>query len=441
MLTLSDKKIKKVTDRTKSPLKHNFNPDLFGIDSLLPEIIHFQNGIKCYQINKGSQELVKIEFLFEAGTYFQTKKFSAFSAVQLLTEGTATYTSFQISQIFDFYGAYIEKEIDRDLAIISIYCLNKHLDKILPLVEEVLKSPVYPENEIDIFKKKHKSQLIINNEKVNFLARTKFTEILFGKNHPYGAVADLVDIDNITRDDLLKFHKDYLNSANCKILISGKVTAECITNISKFFGAEKWGNELINNTNFSENEVGSDNCNFILKDNAVQSAIRIGKKMFNFNNPDYFSFQLLNTVLGGYFGSRLMKNIREDKGYTYGIGSAIIPLKHSGFFFVTTEVGADYTQQTLDEIYKEIEIISTQPIDDEELMLVKNYKYGEFIRSIDGAFAISEVIKPIILYGLDFEYYRRYLHSLESASSYDLLQVAKKYLSSNDLTELVVGKK
>ena len=136
-----------------------------------------------------------------------------------------------------------------------------------------------------------------------------------------------------------------------------------------------------------------------------------------------------------------MKNIREDKGYTYGIGSAIIPLKQSGFFFVTTEVGADYTQQTLDEIYKEIEIISTQPIDDEELMLVKNYKYGEFIRSIDGAFAISEVIKPIILYGLDFEYYKRYLHSLESASSYDLLQVAKKYLSSNDLTELVVGKK
>ncbi len=429
-----------MTDRTKAPLKHNLNPDSFGIDSLLPEIIHFKNGITCYQINKGSQELVKIEFLFDAGTYYQEKKFSAFSAIQLLTEGTKSYTSQQISQMFDFYGAYIEKEIDRDFAIISIYCLNKYLEKILPLVEEIIKSPTYPENEIDIFKEKQKSQLIINNEKVNFIARTKFTEIIFGKNHPYGAIADLIDIGNITRNDLLEFHKNYLNSSACKILLSGNITDECIMYMSKFFGSENWGGTISKELQYPVSETVDEKINYILKENAVQSALRIGKEMFNFKNPDYFNFQLLNTVIGGYFGSRLMKNIREDKGYTYGIGSAIIPLKHSGFFFISTEVGADYTQKTLDEIYKEINNLCDNIIDNEELNLVKNFKYGEFIRNIDGAFAISEVIKPIILYNLDFDYYKNYLSSLEKATAEDLYVIANKYLKDNSLIELVVGK-
>jgi predicted Zn-dependent peptidase len=430
-----------VTDRTKSPLKHNFNPDSFGIDSLLPEIIHFNNGITCYQINKGSQDLVKIEFLFDAGTYFQNTKFSAFSAIQLLTEGTKNFTSQQISQTFDFFGAYIEKEIDRDFAIISFYCLNKYIDNLLPLIEEIIKSPTYPENEIELFKEKQKSQLIINREKVNFIARTKFTEIIFGKNHPYGTVAELADIKNLTREDVLDFHKKQITSTNCKILISGKITKSCIEKISKFFGSEKWGDNYNNEKIYTSSDIISEKKNYIIKDNAVQSAMRIGKEMFNFNNSDYFNFQLLNTIFGGYFGSRLMKNIREDKGYTYGIGSAIIPLKHSGFFFISTEVGAEYTQKTLDEIYKEIENLCNNIIEEEELNLVKNYKFGEFIRGIDGAFAIAEVIKPIILYNLDFSYYKNYLNSLKSATSEDMYNIANKYFKKNDFVELVVGLK
>jgi len=429
-----------IKDRSIAPEKHSFNPEFFGIESLMPVKTVFSNGIPCYQINKGSQELVKIEFIFDAGTSHQTKKFSSFSVFQLLTEGTLNFTSAQISEIFDFYGAHIEKEIDRDFASVSVYCLNKYLDKILPLLKEIICFPVFPEHEIEIFKKKQISQLIINQEKVNFVARTKFSEILFGKSHPYGAVAEIPDIENININDLKNFHHQYLSSVNCKILVSGKINDKIISDIEAYFGMLKWGNSEKLPFNFPEILNIDAEKHYIHKEKAVQSAIRIGQRMFNFHHPDYFRFQLLNTVLGGYFGSRLMKNIREDKAYTYGIGSAVLPLKHSGYFFVSTEVGAENTKKAIDEIYHEMDVLTKDIISDEELNLVKNYKYGEFIRSIDGAFAIAESLKPLIMYNLEFDYYTKYLNSIQNTTPENLLQIAEKYFKFNNFIELVVGK-
>lgn len=430
-----------ILNRSISPEIKAINPEFIGIDSLLPDKIIFTNSIPCYQINKGTQELVKIEFLFDAGTIYQQKKFSAFSSLQLTTEGTKNYSSEQIALTFDFYGAYIEKEIDRDFASISVYCLNKYLDNIIPLVEEIIKYPVFPIHEVDIFKEKQKSQLIINSEKVNFVARTRFTEIIFGVSHPYGAVAEVSDIESVNVDDLKAFHKKFITSSNCKLMISGKIESDCLSLLEKHFGDTKWGEDRSYNELFVEPNIVQDVNHYIEKENAVQSAIRIGKVMFNFNHPDYFKFQLLNTILGGYFGSRLMKNIREDKGYTYGIGSAILPLKHSGYFFVTTEVGKEYTEKTINEIYFEIKKLTKEVVSDEELELVKNYKYGEFIRSIDGAFAIAEAIKPLILYDLNFDYYSKYLKSLQETTADDLFEIANKYFTDNNFIELIVGKK
>jgi predicted Zn-dependent peptidase len=430
-----------ILNRSVSPKITKFNPDLFGIESLLPYKTIFANGIPCYQINKGTQELVKIEFLFEAGTYYQQKKFSAFSCLQLLTEGTQSYSSEQISQTFDFYGAYIEKEIDRDFATISVYCLTKYLDRILPIVEEIIKYPCFPTNELQIFSEKQKSQLTINKEKVNYNARTKFTEIIFGATHPYGAIADITDIESTTTDDLKYFHNNFLSSMNCKILISGKIEFDCMNLLDKYFGNSKWGSNQISLQPYINPNSINELKHYIVKDNAVQSAIRIGKEMFNFHNPDYFKFQMLNTILGGYFGSRLMKNIREDKGYTYGIGSAFLPLKYSGYFFITSEVGKEYSQKTIHEIYFEIERLTKDIVEKEELNLVKNYKYGEFIRSIDGPFAIAEAIKPLILYDLNFDYYSKYLKSIEDTTAEELYIIANKYFTNNNFIELIVGKK
>ena len=430
-------------NRIITPEIININPESFGIDSLMPSIHQFANGISYYQINKGTQDVLKIEFLFKAGTYYQEIPFSAFSAVQLISEGTLSYTAEKIADTFDYFGAFIEKEIDRDFASLTIYCLNKHLAQLLPFVEEIIKTPQFPESEISIFKEKQKSQLTINLQKVDFIARTKFTELIFGASHPYGQKAEIEDIERIEKKHLANFHQKFFHSDNCNILISGKILPDSISLLAKHFGNSKWGNTsflISNNDSFSI--AGAPQLkNFVEKEDAVQSAIRIGSVMFARQHPDFNKFKIVNTILGGYFGSRLMKNIREDKGYTYGIGSGILPLKHSGYFFISTEVGQEYTSQTLNEIYKELKRLREELIGKDELSLVKTYKIGEFMRSIDGPFAIAEMIKTMIQFDLSVDYYKEYLQTIQKITPEEIQLIANKYLQDNNLYEICVGKR
>ena len=180
---------------------------------------------------------------------------------------------------------------------------------------------------------------------------------------------------------------------------------------------------------------------YIERDNAIQSAIRIGRPMFNKTHPDYAGMQVLNTILGGYFGSRLMKNIREDKGFTYGIGSAAVSLLNEGYFFIASEVGAEVCEEALVEVYKEMEILCREPVPDEELQMVKNYMLGSFLKSIDGAFNLADRWKGIMFYNLGYDYYNRFINTVSAISSAEVMMLAQKYLSREDMCELVVGKK
>ncbi len=429
-------------NRSFSPEILTINPDSFGIDSLMPLKNNFLNGIPYYQINKGTQDVLKIEFLFKAGTSYQEIPFSAFSTIQLLTEGTVNYSAEKIADTFDYFGAYIEKEIDRDFASITIYCLNKYLENIIPFVEEIIKYPVFPENEIAIFKEKQKMQLTINNQKVNFVARTKFLEQIFGSKHPYGQKAEIEDIEIIENKHLADFYKKHFHSNNCNILISGRINENTVALLEKYFGNTKWGNvsENIILKDLSKTIDNQQHKLFIQKDDAVQTAVRIGRVLFSIKDPDFHKFEVLNTILGGYFGSRLMKNIREDKGFTYGVGSGLLPLKHSGYFFITTEVGQEYTKQTIDEIYKELKKLREELVSEEELSLVKTYKLGEFMRSIDGPFAIADIVKTMIQFDLSIDNYKNYIKTLQVITAEDIQFIANKYLQDNNLYELCVGK-
>jgi predicted Zn-dependent peptidase len=158
-------------------------------------------------------------------------------------------------------------------------------------------------------------------------------------------------------------------------------------------------------------------------------------------HKDFHSLTVLNTILGGYFGSRLMTNIREDKGYTYGIGSGMIPLKKAGYFFISTEVGVEVCNKAIDEIYIEINRLRNESISEKELILVKNYMIGSFLRSIDGPFALANRFKSIMEYDLDYSYYDDYISTIKNIKASDLLNLANKYLDPNSMTEVVAGKR
>ena len=411
------------------------------VDFVKAQKITLANNTPLYSINAGSQDLIKIEWLFDAGSRFNEQHLTANAANSLLKEGTKKMKSSEIAEKIDYYGAFLETECNKDSASVTLYSLNKHLPSTLPVVEDILKNAIFSEHEFDVYKQNSKQKLLVNNQKVDVLVRNHFNEIIFGKEHPYGVITQANDYDALQKTSIGNFYSQFYQASNCKIIVAGLVKDDTLKLIESYFGGNDWvGKTSVKKETIAPTKVDKKQ-HLILKEDAVQSAIRIGKILFNKTHPDYFGMQVLNTILGGYFGSRLMNNIREDKGYTYGIGSAIASMQQGGYFFISTEVGVDVCQLAIDEIYLEIKKLRDELVPEDELELVRNYLLGTFIRSIDGAFALAEKFDSMLEYGLDYSYYDNYLHTIRTITPAQLRDLANKYLQQDELIEVVVGKK
>ena len=420
-------------DRTKAP---KFN-ELDELTFIHPQTHFLTNGVKVNVLSGGSQEIVKIDFIFKAGTYHQTKSLVASATNNLIKEGTKNYSAFEIADGIDQYGAYLQTNVDFDDATITLYTLNMHLKSVLAYFKEVVVYPAFDQNEFNIYINNALEKFKVSLEKVSYVARKESMKQLFGEENSYGTNPTIIDFEQITREDVAQFHRNFYRLSNCEIIVAGKVTDECIDLLNHFFGDVATSETTHANTPLVNKENEQPNKIFIEKENSLQSAIRIGKQFPNKLHPDYFGLQILNTILGGYFGSRLMKNIREEKGYTYGIGSGIISLQKGGFFFISTEVGSAVTKDALVEIYKEIELLKTEKVSQEELALVKNYLLGKLLKSCDGPFNIAEMFENVYFYGLDYDFYNRYIKKIKSITAEELKNLANKYLV--DLKETVVG--
>jgi predicted Zn-dependent peptidase len=399
------------------------------------------NGIEVYTVSAGSQELSRIEFIFKAGMYYQNSPLIASCANNMAETGTIKRTADEISDGIDFFGSFFECGADQDYANFTVFSLNKYLDETLDFAEDIMKNPVFPKHEFDIMLSNRKQKHIVNSKKVNMLVRREFNKLIFGAQHPYGVEVYDNHFDELQLQSVIDFYQSHYHSENCTIIASGKLPDNLIAILNKRFGKTTWGNLQEVKKDFIPFQTTTQQKNLIVKDDAIQSAIRIGRPLFNRTHADYFKFQVLNTALGGYFGSRLMANIREDKGYTYGIGSGLGNLIRGGFFFISTEVGVDVTQKTLDEIYKELALLREELIGEDELELIRNYMLGQFLRTVEGPFSLADKFKLIWEFGLSYDYFDNYFNQVKTVQPTELNQLAKSYFQEKDMIECVVGKK
>lgn len=400
-----------------------------------------RNNIPVYSINAGSQELIKVEFFFSAGMFQQIKPLQAATVNAMLEEGTSKMTAAQIADAVDYYGAFLEVGVSQDHASVVLFTLNKHLKSTLSVVEDVIKNATFPEDELDTHLTNKKQKFHVNNQKVATVARKRFTELIFGEKHPYGINVQEADFEKIKRTDLIDFYRSFYCSGNCKIVLAGKIDDDVFSLLDEHFGDNDWSSVNSLEKNTAEIISCKEREQLIFKEDALQSAIRVGKVLFNKTHPDFQSLQILNTVYGGYFGSRLMSNIREDKGYTYGIGSGIASLQNSGYFFISTEVGVDVCKNAINEIYLEMDRLRNELIPADELQLVKNYLLGTFLRSVDGPFAMADRFKGILEYDLGYDYFDKYIATIKGISASQLRDLANTYFDKESMIELVVGKK
>lgn len=396
------------------------------------------NHIPVYTIYSGEQDLVRIEFLFNNVNWNVEKPLQAIAVNAMLNNGTSKLSSKEIAEQIDFYGAFFQTEYAQDQSTVTLYTLNKHLAAVLPIVKDVLTDSQFPQPEIDIYIQNQKQKLQVNLQKNDILARKEFAHALFGDT-AYGVNIQAEHYDELKREDLIAYFKASYAPDQCTIIVSGKFEESSFDLLNNEFG-RNWAlsNAVKNNFQFSSASGTS-----LYKDrpDALQSAIRIGKLAVNRAHEDFPGLQILNTVLGGYFGSRLMNNIREDKGYTYGIGSGISSLQDAGYLFIATEVGAEVCAAALVEIYKEIELLKNEPVGEEELALVKNYMLGSMLGSLENVFSHADKFKNIHFFGLGYDYYERYIKKVKTITADEIRFLANKYLTTDEFTEVVIGKK
>ncbi|SOD11356.1 M16 family metallopeptidase [Pedobacter xixiisoli] len=422
-------------NRTIAPAFRQVN----DINFIKPTANNLANGIPVYTINAGETELVRIEFIFENVNWDVRQPLQAVAANGLINSGTKTLTAMQIAEKVDYYGAFLQTEYGADHTNITLYTLTKHLPSVLPILWSVLNESVFPQHELDIYKQNQKQKLQVSLQKNDYLARKTFAHAIFGDT-AYGSDINAADYDQLQQQDLLAYYKAAFQPANCTIIIAGKFVAQDFEVLNKVFGGAWENNAAVTKNDFQfVAEAGKDL--YIEKPEALQSAIRMGNLSINRTHTDFPALQILNCVFGGYFGSRLMANIREDKGYTYGIGSGIASLKHAGYFFLATEVGADVCTSALTEIEKEINILRSDLIAEEELDLVRNYMLGSLLGSLENAFSHADKFKNIHFAGLDYDYYDNYIHTVKNITAERLKVIANQYLDWNAMTRVVVGKK
>jgi len=400
--------------------------------------VTLRNGTSLFLIDAGTEDIMRIEFVFKAGMALEYLPLLATSSNMMLTEGSEKYTSEELNSILDFYGIFLSLIAEKDTAGLIVYFLNKHFEKALELIVEILFRPEFPEKELGLLMKKRLNWYRINREKVQNIATDKFFESVFGSLHPYGRMVLETDFEGMMSSLLKDFHTKFYLPEKMTMIVSGRIPERAVDLFEKYFG-DLHSEKIYTEDSMNVIKGESRKKEHIKKKGAIQTAVRIGSPTINKCHPDYPGLKFLNVMLGGYFGSRLMKNIREEKGYTYGIHSSVSSFDLSGFKLISTEVGKENSGQAIDEIYKEIHLLLKEPVAQDELEVVRNYMSGEMVRMFDGPFAIAESFKAVWEFGLDLNYFVGMMNTIRTITPDEILRLANTYYRLDDLYEITVG--
>jgi len=402
------------------------------------EYRQLKNGIPLIVLHNNTYKVIRLDIRLRAGSYFQKKGGVALATLKTLFEGTTLHTRAQIFNAIDFQGAYLDRTIDKDFATISIHMPDYAVKDILDIVKEAFTTPSFPDSELTLLKETQKKSLAVSLEKTSVLAFREFTKTIFD-THPYATLNEIADYDAIERQDVVDFYSTHYHASDMRVFIAGNIDDTIKKLLDQSLG------EIKTAITYQQEEqiflLPKAIKKTIEKPDALQSSICIGKKLFTRTHPDWMKFSVLNMILGGYFGSRLMSEIREKKGLAYGIYSRIISYQSAGLFYIAADVNINKTNEAVEAVYKCLQTLANEPISETELNLVKNYYEGILLRQFDGIFSIFDRYVEINDYNLTIKYWKNFLRVIQDTTAEELLVLAKSYFNTDEWIEIVVGKK
>ncbi len=403
----------------------------------IPQVHHtYIDDVSCYWQDGLVQPFVKVDITFEAGDAHADNPLISIMTCNMLVEGTKSLSSKDFSEQLDFLGAEIYTYTTFETSSVVLACINKHANNALKLLAECITEPRFDANEFDILKQNLHKKFLIDLENVNFVARRTFLKHVL-KGHPYGNILELNHFNETEPEQLRQHFYRLYSSSHAQMYVAGFVDNSFMQTLRTHLRFNSFRTKKLEIPKLTVNEPQQI---FVEKTNAIQNAIRIGKIIISRDHPDFIPLSITINVLGGYFGSRLMKTLREEKGYTYGIYSFIFSHRKLDTMVITTEVASEYTADALKCIYNEIDDLCQHKISEIELDNLKSYLMGQLIRSIDGPLSSMDTFKNLHINGRNMQYLEQYVNELQNITPEIILTMAQRYLSDG-YTEIVVGKK
>ena len=420
-------------NRKKGPQIHtDFDLSIENVEKIV-----LPNGITLVELNAGTQDIIKIELALKCGRINEAKIGASKAAILLMREGTISKSAKELAHIYDYYGASVKLTPGMEVSSMNLVCMTRFFKNLWPTWLEMILKPAYSQEELDKFVTLRSQKLKNQLSKNEIISYRIISENIFGSTHPYGYNTEPEHILSLSRQDILDFYEKEMTFKDAIVVVSGKYNAEIRSEIIESLGAiKKTSNQSV--PVFDPITLSATRED-IQTENKLQASIKVGCSLFSRTDPDYTAFNFVNTILGGYFGSRLMTNIREDKGYTYGIYSMLDCWNQGGFFYISSDVGSNLIEPTIDEIHNEINILKTKPVDDSELNMVKNYILGQALNLIDGPFATAQLIKSLYIKNLDTEDFQKNIRTIKNMTSESVLKIANKYLDISRFSYVIVG--
>lgn len=399
-----------------------------------PGVTQLSNGCNLVHLDTVKQDVIKIELLFKAGKWFEPAPGVSHFTAQLLDKGIPGKSAYQIATWFDLFGASVEINAGLDFTSVSLYALASNVHETLPLFFRLLTEPTFSEDELAKSKAIFIQNLKLNLEKNSFVAGRNIRRNIFGEFHPYGATLDEVHVGAISSSSLSQYFSKRFSPY--EVYVTGPLSESTGNQLKEMLSHLKSDdtstqiNLSINNLELSEHTE---------KEESIQTSIRIGKRSINRTHAHYPQFILLNHILGGYFGSRLMKNLREEKGLTYGIHSSVSTFANDSVFMVGTDVNKQDRTLAIDEIKKEIEALCSTLVTDNELALARNHLLGGIQLDAANPFSIMDKIKMLRTYKLSADYYNSLFSNIMETNSQALKNLAIKHLNPETVHIVSVG--
>lgn len=391
-----------------------------------------------YLFPSDSTELVKLDLLFEAGSFYQKHKLCASATAKLMTVATQNMDTATLAEFMDFRGIICETNSEVQQSSLTFYFLRRYANELLPVLCDMVCAPSFVDNDFEVWCNHRRQEIMRQEMKTTTLARRRFYEALFGSDHPLGRYATAHDVDLLTLDDVKAHHANYYSRDHMAVVAAGNIEGLDLSRlISAHSSVTRCDLPTVPTPLPAQFVKGNgDGCG----QHFTQTTLRMGRILpLPWDSMDYARFMLLTTVLGGYFGSRLMSNIREDKGYTYGIYARTQIYRGVIVFFITADIAEGKATAALDEVNRELERLRTETIPDDELELVKTVLAGDFLRSVDGIFERSARFCDMLGTGVDECLTDNLRSALTDTTPAQLQELAQRLLNPADMTVCLVG--